>query len=75
MISSTDKELMANANGQTNLGLDKREVVILIDALQSQSTENMNAEGLKAQAKLIKRLLRSEGRLVTPKSWNSCPWS
>ena len=65
---------MANSNGQTNLGFNKLEVRLLLDALEGQFTDNMTEAGQEARIKLIKRLSRSEGRLVEPQSWNANPW-
>ena len=65
---------MKNSNGQTTLGFDKREILILIDALEGQQTHDMNDEGLTTQEKLIKRLTSAENRLTTPTSWDSNPW-
>ena len=65
---------MTNSNGQTTLGLNKLEVRLLLDALEGQNTVNMTQDGEDARVKLIKRLARSEGRLVEPQSWNANPW-
>ena len=65
---------MTNSNGQTTLGLNKLEVRLLLDALEGQNTVNMTQDGEDARIKLIKRLARSEGRLVEPQSWNANPW-
>ena len=65
---------MANSNGQTNLGFSKMDVRLLLDALEGQDTVNMTENGQAARTKLIKRLARSEGRLVEPQSWNANPW-
>jgi hypothetical protein len=66
---------MTNSNGQTTLGLSKLDVRLLLDALQGQTTDNMTETAQGAQAKLIKRLTRSEHRLVEPDSWNANPWN
>ena len=68
------KPQMTNSIGQTTLGFNKMEVRLLLDALEGQSTVNMTEEGQDARIKLIKRLTRSEGRLVEPQSWNANPW-
>tara|TARA_Y100000289_G_C3836671_1_gene106391 strand:- start:292 stop:495 length:204 start_codon:yes stop_codon:yes gene_type:complete len=65
---------MTNSNGQTTLGLNKMDVRLLLDALEGQNTVNMTQDGEDARVKLIKRLARSEGRLVEPQSWNANPW-
>ena len=65
---------MTNSHGQTSLGLNKMEVRLLLDALEAQYTENMTEDGQDARVKLIKRLTRSESRLVEPQSWNAYPW-
>lgn len=65
---------MANSNGQTNLGFNKLEIRLLLDALEGQNTVNMTDEGRDARTKLISRMTRSEGRLVEPQSWNANPW-
>tara|TARA_R110002020_G_scaffold34901_2_gene105871 strand:+ start:641 stop:850 length:210 start_codon:yes stop_codon:yes gene_type:complete len=65
---------MKNSNGQTTLGFDKREILILIGALKGQQTKDMNDEGLTTQEKLIKRLTNAEKRLTTPTFWDSNPW-
>ena len=65
---------MTNSNGQTTLGFNKMEVRLLLDALEGQPTISMTEEGQDARIKLIKRLARSEGRLVEPQSWNANPW-
>ena len=65
---------MTNSNGQTTLSLNKMDVRLLLDALEGQNTVNMTQDGEDARVKLIKRLARSEGRLVEPQSWNANPW-
>ena len=65
---------MTNSNGQTSLGFNKMEARLLLDALEGQPTISMTEEGQDARIKLIKRLARSEGRLVEPQFWNANPW-
>jgi len=65
---------MTNSIGQTTLGFNKMDVRLLLDALEGQITVNMTEEGQDARIKLIKRLTRSERRLVEPQSWNANPW-
>jgi len=66
---------MANSHGQTTLGFNKLEIRLLLDALEGQSTVNLTEEGQDARIKLIKRMTRSESRLVEPQSWNANPWT
>ncbi len=66
---------MANSIGQTSLGFNKLEIRLLLDALEGQDTESMTDEGQNAQRKLIKRMIRSESRLVEPDFWNAYPWA
>jgi hypothetical protein len=65
---------MTNSNGQTNLGFNKLEVRLMLDALAGQDTERMTDEGQKARMQLIERMIRSKNRLVEPDSWNAYPW-
>jgi len=65
---------MTNSNGRTNLGFNKLEIRLLLDALESQNTEGMTDEGQNARMQLIERMVRSEYRLVEPQSWNANPW-
>ena len=65
---------MTNSNGQTTLCLNKLEVRLLLDALEGQDTVNMTQDGEDARYKLISRLVRGEGRLAEPQSWNANPW-
>ena len=66
---------MTNSNGQTTLGFNKLELRLLLDALEGQDTVNMTDAGQNAQIKLIKRMIRSESRLVEPDFWNANPWT
>lgn len=69
------KRPMTNSHGMTTLGFNKMEIRLLLDALEGQNTVNMTEDGQDARIKLIKRLTRSESRLVEPKSWNAYPWN
>lgn len=58
---------MTNSIGQTTLGFVKGEIVILLDALEGQNTDEMTSEGMEARTKLIDRLFRANLRLKEPR--------